>query len=113
MSQDKPVPCPFCGGEEIYLEGDSQSASCACGDCLAEGPRNGFTDDEAIRAWNRRVSQDRRDAERYRWLRATTPYRFKKIQDAAIADTGDTLYLLGDKFDAAIDAELDRKGEEG
>lgn len=31
------------------------------------------------------------DAARYRWLRNATPYRFKKMQDAATTDGGDVL----------------------
>lgn len=54
---------------------------------------------------------DAEDAARYRWLRTVTPYRFKKLQDACIADATDTTYFLGDKFDAAIDAA--RAGERG
>lgn len=44
------------------------------------------------------------DAARYRWLRKVTPYRFKKMQDAATTDGGDVLYFHADRFDAAIDA---------
>lgn len=47
-----------------------------------------------------------RDAERYRWLRKITPYRFRKLQEASIADTGDTLYFLGGKFDSFVDAAI-------
>ena len=45
-----------------------------------------------------------RDAARYRFLRKVTPYRFKKMQDAATTDGGDVLYFHADRFDAAIDA---------
>jgi hypothetical protein len=46
----------------------------------------------------------RKDAERYRCLQKLTPYKFKKIQDASISDTGDTIYFHKDRFDAAIDS---------
>ncbi|WP_339492445.1 hypothetical protein [Pseudomonas rhizophila] len=48
-----------------------------------------------------------RDAERYRWLRKVTPYRFKKIQDAAVTDGGDVMYFHSDRFDAAVDAAIE------
>lgn len=50
------------------------------------------------------LAECREDAERYRWIKKVTPYKFKKIQDECIADAGDTLYFLSDKFDAEIDA---------
>ncbi|UZE84667.1 hypothetical protein [Pseudomonas viciae] len=45
-----------------------------------------------------------REAVRYRFLRKVTPYRFKKMQDAATTDGGDVLYFHADRFDAAVDA---------
>lgn len=48
-----------------------------------------------------------RVAERYRWLRKTTPYRFKKMQDASVTDGGDVLYFHADRFDAAVDASIE------
>lgn len=57
------------------------------------------------------VSDDARDAARYRWLRKVTPYRFKKIQDASVTDGGDVLYFHADRFDAAIDTAMGSKGE--
>ena len=38
----------------------------------------------------------------YRNLQKVTPYRFKKIQDAAVTDGGDVLYFHKDRFDAAL-----------
>lgn len=48
-----------------------------------------------------------RDAARYRWLRKVTPYRFRKMQDAAVTDGGDVLYFHSDRFDAAVDAAIE------
>ncbi|ALQ01444.1 hypothetical protein [Pseudomonas brassicacearum] len=47
-----------------------------------------------------------REAVRYRFLRKVTPYRFKKMQDAATTDGGDVLYFHADRFDTAIDAAI-------
>lgn len=66
---------------------------------------------ELMKMLDRHGAGDAEDAARYRWLRTVTPYRFKKLQDACIADATDTTYFLGDKFDAAIDAA--RAGERG
>lgn len=30
--------CPFCGGHNLYLDGDFNSERVACNDCAAEGP---------------------------------------------------------------------------
>ncbi|WP_431093121.1 hypothetical protein [Pseudomonas brassicacearum] len=49
-----------------------------------------------------------REAVRYRFLRKVTPYRFKKMQDAATTDGGDVFYFHADRFDAAIDALLNK-----
>lgn len=38
----------------------------------------------------------------YSHLQKVTPYRFKKIQDAAVTDGGDVLYFHKDRFDAAL-----------
>lgn len=53
----------------------------------------------------------RKDAERYRWIRVATPYRFKQLQDAAITDSGDVVYFHHDWMDAAIDAAIAAEGE--
>jgi hypothetical protein len=50
--------------------------------------------------------EDVRDAERYRWLQKTSPYRFRKIQDASVTDGGDVMYFHKDRFDSAIDATI-------
>ena len=42
----------------------------------------------------------------YRHLQKVTPYRFKKIQDAAVTDGGDVLYFHKDRFDAALLADM-------
>lgn len=57
-----------------------------------------------VAALEAEVARLRADAERYRKLRVVTPYRFKALQDACTADATDTLYFLGEKFDAAIDS---------
>ncbi|WP_460143118.1 hypothetical protein [Pseudomonas sp. S3_B08] len=49
-----------------------------------------------------------REAVRYRFLRKVTPYRFKKMQDTATTDGGDVFYFHADRFDAAIDALLNK-----
>lgn len=51
-------------------------------------------------------STDAKDAARYRHLRKLTPYRFKKMQDAAATDAGDVVYFHADRFDTALDADM-------
>ena len=51
--------------------------------------------------------------QRYRTLSKITPYRFKKMQDASVTDGGDVLYFHADKFDALMDAELNKPTESG
>lgn len=52
------------------------------------------------------VDKDSKDAERYRWLQKQSGYRVQKILNASIADTGDVIYFLKEKFDAEVDAAL-------
>ena len=66
-----------------------------------------------LRTHSAEIAGALRDAERYRWLRTVTPYRFKKLQDACIADATDTAYFLGDKFDTAIDSAMQQGGGGG
>ena len=52
--EDKPIPCPFCGGEaDVTLLG-GHGFSVRCYECLAETDTY-ETREEAIAAWNRRV----------------------------------------------------------
>ena len=52
---------------------------------------------------------DRQHADRYRYLRKVTPYRFKKMQDAALTDGGDVMYFHADRFDAAVDNAMSQQ----
>lgn len=58
MSDEKPAPCPFCGGEDIrvYEYNNDPDAFCQCRDCSSDGPY-GSGREAAIAAWNRRVAQ--------------------------------------------------------
>jgi len=60
----------------------------------------------------KRMSEALATAERrYEALQKLTPYRFKKMQDASVTDGGDVLYFHSDKFDALMDAELNKPEE--
>ncbi|MBI6948576.1 hypothetical protein [Pseudomonas koreensis] len=48
----------------------------------------------------------RQEFDRYGWLQKTTPYRFKKIQDASVTDGGDCLYFHNGRFNDLVDAEM-------
>ena len=53
-------PCPFCGSEKINIwncNDKSDSAWCQCESCLASTSVE-ETEEEAIEAWNRRVTDD-------------------------------------------------------
>ncbi|NYT81396.1 Lar family restriction alleviation protein [Alcaligenaceae bacterium] len=67
--------CPFCGGEAHFDSDDDGWNWIECGSCrVATNHRTSAMDDcrpLLAEAWNRRAalqSQDREDAERYRWL---------------------------------------------
>ena len=51
-------PCPFCGSEEVFCEGDTPEGlwgvECGNDDCAASGPRGFDTPTEAISKWNMR-----------------------------------------------------------
>ena len=49
-------PCPFCGGEATTMEIQYEGWTAMCVDCPAETSYL-FTEEEAIEAWNRRVSE--------------------------------------------------------
>lgn len=54
-------PCPFCGGEASVLELNGFSMSryfVSCDTCSASGDHR-ETEEAAIEAWNRRVTDDR------------------------------------------------------
>ncbi len=65
---------------------------------------------QAILELIERLEKAEKDAARYRELRKITPYRFKKIQEAATTDGGDVFYFHADRFDAALDAALEGGG---
>lgn len=58
---NKLKPCPFCGGEDIYLAANTIKADNGihsdfyyfCGDCMAEGSV-ADTENNALLAWNKR-----------------------------------------------------------
>ena len=93
--------------------------------CRYNGDGDGYTQQDVdnaaaiaaavnfLRTHSAEIAAALRDAERYRWLRTVTPYRFKKLQDACIADATDTAYFLGDKFDTAIDSAMQQGGGGG
>lgn len=59
------VPCPFCGGADLYVEdigeGDEGESIYAviCGGCAANGPMKAATPEGAIEDWNRRAAPAR------------------------------------------------------
>ena len=60
------------------------------------------------------IAAEQRIAEleaRYGFLCKVTPYRFRKMQEAASTDGGDVIYFHADKFDAQVDAALNQKSE--
>lgn len=54
-------PCPFCGGDEIYVfpVAASRGRAAMCQKCLAEGPYE-ITKEKAAEAWNRRAEPENR-----------------------------------------------------
>ena len=54
-------PCPFCGGDEIYVfpVAASRGRAAMCQKCLAEGPYE-RTKEKAAEAWNRRAEPENR-----------------------------------------------------
>ena len=54
-------PCPFCGGDEIYVfpVAASRGRAAMCQKCLAEGPYE-RTKEKAGEAWNRRAEPENR-----------------------------------------------------
>ena len=57
MSELKPLPCPFCGGEpELHNNSSETLYGVYCPACGAQTAHEGFTaGDDAIAAWNRRA----------------------------------------------------------
>ena len=47
-------PCPFCGGNSVYLNSNTWSSYVMCDYCDADGPVQ-ESDDQAISAWNSRT----------------------------------------------------------
>lgn len=49
------LPCPFCGGTDLHIEGDNASDvwGVECNGCDASGPRVAPSPDAAAEAWNR------------------------------------------------------------
>ncbi len=58
-AMDKLKPCPFCGGEgcvqEHVFKGLTNTYGVVCLDCCAEIRQFYRTEEEAIKAWNRRT----------------------------------------------------------
>ena len=51
MSDEKEVlkPCPFCGGNDVYVERvDLSSCAVLCNDCIARGPQRCTQNDEEL-----------------------------------------------------------------
>lgn len=63
---------------------------------------------EELRTLRAENAELRKDAGRYEWISTATPYRFKKIQDAALTDGGDCMYFHRDRFDAEIDQAMEQ-----
>ena len=55
MGEETLKPCPFCGSDDLLIDGHSSGASIECQECLAEGPF-GDSHDGARELWNRRPS---------------------------------------------------------
>lgn len=58
-------PCPFCGGEgkvffndEACYHGGKGTYYIVCAECASRG-KNGNDEQQAIEAWNRRISNDK------------------------------------------------------
>lgn len=74
----KLLPCPFCGGTDIFIDADEYGSGgqpvspfhCGCSTCQAE--QRGETEDAAIEAWNRRAQTPY--VEERELLEATLPY---------------------------------------
>lgn len=55
IKMEKLKPCPFCGGENIFIMDDMCGLNWAsCSSCLTDGPVKN-TEKEAVMAWNKRV----------------------------------------------------------
>lgn len=57
---EKLKPCPFCGGEATYIKKINDIKSyigCSNASCIAE-PFSFLVDEAAIKAWNRRVTDE-------------------------------------------------------
>lgn len=130
------LPCPFCGGEAFMEEHPPHKHSdwlvkmgmpeysagsftiecvaCECG--MIHESRDGV-----VAAWNRRAalqSQDREDAERYRWLRDGGNDDIGVVMGFDCIDDGSTSVaptyregLDGEHLDAAIDHARRVEGE--
>jgi len=123
---DELKPCPFCGCANIHITPDEVDSGgqwvgpvhVVCGgDCVAG--QSGDDRESAIAAWNRRAalqSQDREDAERYRWLR-------NDCLDGCFAEIAPVVFntddcfkhddeaLMGEALDKAIDHARRIEGE--
>lgn len=53
MNDEGVLECPFCGSDEVYLNGDLVLSFVECIDCCATSGEWG-SDDTAIRHWNTR-----------------------------------------------------------
>ncbi len=57
------LPCPFCGGKPIRLEGDGQWTQIGCDSCGGKGTEYQHDWEKATAAWNRRVPAPAQQAE--------------------------------------------------
>lgn len=49
------LPCPFCGGSEVWINSDVDPKFVVCRECSAFGP-NAPTVKQAVERWNKRMS---------------------------------------------------------
>lgn len=114
--EQKLLPCPFCGCDDIRESGDNGYGAfwCMCEDCGVNTSETGVKSQaEANERWNYRATPsaglrgDAEDAARYRWLRDQKSFRIPIPHPAEpnLAYWG--VYLIaGGSLDAAIDAAM-------
>lgn len=123
------LPCPFCGSTSIEIQistpdREGTPTHLMCADCGAAGPwsyERGGSYTIAAAFWNARAalqSQDREDAERYRWLRAGGNDDIGVVRGFDCIDSGSTTVvgtyeeaLDGEQLDEAIDHALRVEGD--
>ena len=57
MSEQEIKPCPFCGSDiiETWYKRENRRWHVFCGECLADGPADGKSEQDAIKSWNTRA----------------------------------------------------------